>query len=145
MPVGDAKPLSRDNLLWEPATVLHYLVRDEPYGRLRTRPLSGIPTLSAQAYADVLVTLRLRRLAPDKLALNMEELAAFHVAELDRPLAESYSNAYSLCLNGSRNRGLDVPEPWFVWNVALNHAFGCRILTNDRPRYAGIVPQDDLV
>ena len=32
-----------------------------------------------------------------------------------------------------------------MFYVILDHRCGCRILTNDRPRYAGIVAPEDLV
>lgn len=145
MRVGDETNLSRRNLLWEPSTVVQYLRRDDAYARLRDRATDGIPTLSAHVYASILVQLHRRLVSGDRLALNLEELAEFRVAELDRATAESFAAAYRLCLASARNQGRDEPETWFVWQVALNHLHGCRILTNDRPRYAGIVASEDLV
>ena len=142
MTTPDTEPLSKENLLWEPWLVPHYLARDERYARLRESSLTGLPTLSAQAYAEVLVGLRLRRLSPDKMALNLEEIDVFRVVALDRTLADIYGQVHPLCLASARNRDQGEPENWFVWNVALHRLHGCRILTNDRARYAGLVAPD---
>lgn len=141
----DEPGLSRRNLLWEPSMVIQYLRRDDAYTRIRARATEGIPTISAQVYASILVQLHRRFVSGAKLALNLEELGAFRVAEIDRTVAEAYAEVYPPCLASARNQGKDEPEAWFVWNVALHRLHGCRILSNDRARYAGLVSPEDLV
>lgn len=143
MPSSDDSP-SRENLLWDYEPLLHFLARDAVYQRMRGKALSGAPTLSAQVYADVIAALYARATTPDKMTLHLEELRTFKVIELDQTTAEAYGQAFRLCLASARNRGQNAPETWFVWNVALHRLHGCRILTNDRARYAGLVASDVL-
>lgn len=145
MPPGEDRPLTRENLLWEQKAVAHFLARDASYQRFRDRSQVGVPTLSAQVYADTVALLRFRAPSPDRLELSLQELREFRVVALVRTVADVFGQVSNLCLASARNRGQDEPEAWFVWQVALNHRYGCRILTNDRSRYAGLVSPDDLV
>lgn len=144
MPPEDDGPLTRENLLWEPDAVAHFLIRDAAYQRFRDRSQTGIPTLSAQVYAHLVALLRSPAASPDRLELSLQELREFRVVALDRTLADVYGQVSTLCLASARNREEPL-EPWFVWNVALHRLHGCRILTNDRARYVGLVAPESLV